>query len=116
MKRLAKKFVQQTPNSKIVRVDCTNTAPVGHCWENAKKHSKETGSRIVNGWIVMPGDRCLRDDAIGTLCKHYWNKLNGRYIDTTDVKFNDGTYVLYKEDCRGFWLQDSTFQYIIKEA
>lgn len=116
MKSLAKKFVQQTPNTKIVRVDNIKTSPIGKCWENAKQHSKKTGSRIVNGWLIMPGDRCLRDDAIGTMMKHYWNKLNGRYIDTTDLKFNDGTYVLYKEDCVGFWLHDSTFQYIVKEA
>ena len=111
MKSLAKKFVHRTANTKIVRVDKTATAPMGQCWNNALQHSKETGSRIVNGWIVMPGDRCLRDDAVGTLCKHYWNRLNGRYIDTTCTAFNDGTYVLYREDCKGFWLWDDTFQY-----
>lgn len=115
MKRLAKKFVRQTPNTKIVRVEKTHTAPVGECWENAKKHSRETGSRIVNGWIIMPGDKCLRDDAIGTICKHYWNKFKGRYIDTTDIQIDDGTYVLNKEECVGYWLRDSTFQYITKE-
>ena len=116
MKSLAKKMVQHTPNTKIVRVDNTGTAPTGQCWINANQHSKETGSRIVNGWIIMPGDRCLRDDAIGTMCKHYWNKLNGRYIDTTNIPFNEGTYVLYKEDCVGFWLQHNDFQYILKDS
>ena len=116
MKSLAKKIVQQTPNTKIVRVTNTQTAPVGECWFNALQHSKETGSRIVNGWLVMPGDNCLRDDAVGTLCKHYWNKLNGRYIDTTDIIHYDATYVLYKEDCNGFWLQKNNFQYIIKQT
>ena len=115
MKSLAKKFVKQTANAKIVRVDNTGTAPMGECWNNAQRHSRDTGSKIVNGWIIHPGDHSLRDDAIGTLCKHYWNRLNGRYIDTTSIPFNDGTYVLYKEDCKGFWLKTDDFQYILKD-
>lgn len=116
MKSLAKKLVGLTPNTKIVRVEGLETSPQGQCWENAKQHSQDTGSKIVNGWIVMPGDFCLRDDAIGIFCKHYWNKLNGRYVDTTmHFPFNDFTYVLNKEDCIGFWLQKNAFQYVLKD-
>jgi hypothetical protein len=117
MHSLAKKIVRIKPNTKIVRVENTATSPMGHCWANAVEHSNATGSKIVNGWLVMPGDNCLRDDAIGTFAKHYWNKLNGRYIDTTYFHlFNDATYVLYKEDCIGNWLADDSFQYILEET
>jgi hypothetical protein len=115
MKSNAKKFVQATENTKIVRVTNLQTHPTGQCWENAKDHSKATGSKIVNGWFIQPGDRCLNKDALSTVAKHYWNKLNGRYIDTTSIPSDlNGTYVLCKEQHLGYWLSNQdNFQYVL---
>ena len=97
MKSLAKKLVRHRP-SKIVRVDNIQTHLLGRCLENAVNHHKETGSKIVWGWLVMPSTGSLRPETDGMMFKHFWNKLNGRYIDTTAIPINDGTYVLSKED------------------
>ena len=104
MKSRARTFMLDYPNTKIVRV--TNTlfywSVANQCYNNALYHKEVFGSKMVAGWKVTDGAYSMnpnRPRIFGV--RHWWNKLQGRYIDTTPfINVNDDdvyTYVLNKE-------------------
>ena len=101
-KRWAKLFVNTTPNTKFVRVQSNPVGNMNECYQNALQHSKQTGSKMVAGWIVMDSKHSSNyANNPGMLCfavRHWWNKHRGVYVDTTPfAQHSDMSYVVQKD-------------------
>jgi hypothetical protein len=119
MKSRARTFIQYYPNSKIVRV--TNRlypwSEANECWNNAQAHKQVFGSKMVAGWLVSDGAWSMQPNKPKLFgVRHFWNKFQGRYIDTTpfghihpEKGAYDHTYVLCKDYAEGVeWITPNT--------
>tara|TARA_E500000318_G_scaffold109904_2_gene124009 strand:+ start:339 stop:797 length:459 start_codon:yes stop_codon:yes gene_type:complete len=106
MKRFAKQIRHLLNDAKIVKVDHRPNGDdrVSRCWYNSLEFYKQhPNSRIVCGYIIYPADeRSFRPDADAMMIPHYWNRLNGEYVETGphDPQLDGGTYIV----CRDQWV------------
>ncbi len=106
MKRFAKQIRNTLKDAKIVRVDHRPNGDdrVGRCWYNSLDfYHNNPNSRIVCGYIIYPADeRSRRPDADAIIIAHYWNRINGEYVETGphNPQLDQGTYIV----CRDQWV------------
>ena len=105
MKSHAKRFVSEYPNTKIVRVSKAlfPWSEPNECWQNAQHYKSVFNAKMVAGWVVMDGSQSNQPVKPKYFAvRHFWNKLNGRYVDSTPlVGTNNYTYVLNKAFTEG---------------
>lgn len=106
MKSGAKLLVRNTDNTKIVRVRNTAEGEPNQCWANAMRHSELTGSTVYCGWLVGDARQSLQPTKKAICVRHYWNRLNGTWVDTTPMSFNDFTYVVKRDPQNSGWIAE----------
>jgi len=90
IKKSAKHFVTHSKEDiKIVNVERLANKNLNLCYSNAVNHCLETGSKIVCGYVFAESTAIKYGDSkepVAYGAKHFWNKLNGKFIDTTPFK------------------------------
>lgn len=90
IKKSAKHFVRHSKEDvKIVKVEQLANKNLTRCYSNAVTHCLETGSKIVCGYVFAKSASVGHkdtDEPVAYGAKHFWNKLNGKFIDTTPFK------------------------------
>jgi hypothetical protein len=90
LKKSAKHFVKHSKEDvKIVKVEQLATNDLNLCYGNAYKHCVDTGSKMVCGYVFAESTAIKYGDSYQPVAygaKHFWNKLNGKFFDTTPFK------------------------------